>query len=175
MVIGLVFAFLVCWFPYHFYILIQVFWLCYKSIYLITCYIVILQVSDLYLHPSNAVWKTILDIVRHTMSYAHACINPIIYTFAAPGFKDSVSAALRCFVCCKKTPHSLDPNVENNTKQMSVTEVDARLLHPINNTQDVVEMHILKWISFFFYVVSMSKRRWKFSLSGLVNFVLWKR
>ena len=31
-----------------------------------------------------------MEVVGRCFSYAHACINPIIYTFAAPGFRKSI-------------------------------------------------------------------------------------
>ena len=32
----------------------------------------------------------IMEAVGYCMSYAHACVNPIIYTFAAPGFRKTI-------------------------------------------------------------------------------------
>ena len=39
----------------------------------------------------------IMEVVGYCMSYAHACVNPIIYTFAAPGFRKTIGE-----VCNKK-------------------------------------------------------------------------
>ena len=41
------------------------------------------------------------DVVAHMLSYTHACVNPIIYTFAAPGFRKSSFRIFTSLVCCK--------------------------------------------------------------------------
>ena len=44
---------------------------------------------------SYAFEKSILLLSANCFSYAHACVNPIIYTFAAPGFRQSLCVSIR--------------------------------------------------------------------------------
>jgi len=60
---------------------------------------------------SDMLMIILLNTTGLCTSYAHACINPIIYTFAAPPFRKHIFKDIKCFVsqavkklyCCPKT------------------------------------------------------------------------
>jgi len=53
----------------------------------ICAYIIIQQISGNYNDTSYVVMHYTLETIGQCTSYAHACINPVIYTFAMPKFR----------------------------------------------------------------------------------------
>ncbi|CAK8694875.1 unnamed protein product [Clavelina lepadiformis] len=74
MVLCLIIAFLFCWFPHHLYVMVKI--------------------TPKFEVVPYAVMRIWMDVVGKCFSYAHACVNPIIYTFAAPGFRRNIR---KCF------------------------------------------------------------------------------
>jgi len=84
----------------------------------VLCFVFVFQISGSFQGFSPDVMLISLKVTGLCTSYAHACINPIIYTFAAPLFRNHIFKDIKCFVCqavnklccCPKTqgtPHSL--------------------------------------------------------------------
>ncbi|XP_078483758.1 galanin receptor type 1-like [Ciona intestinalis] len=74
MVLCLIIAFLLCWFPHHLYRMMKI-----SGNY-----------STLYNNVDKWITMATIEQVGACMSYMHSCINPVIYTFAAPGFRRSL-------------------------------------------------------------------------------------
>lgn len=74
-VLTLILAFLICWFPH---LLETVF-----------------ALAGVMTSGEEAKGSFILDSVSKCMSYAHACFNPFIYTFASPIFRHSLRVSFR--------------------------------------------------------------------------------
>ena len=68
-------AFLICWFPHMLH--------------------TIFTLKGYFEGVENATKTLVLEVVGKATSYAHAIVNPIIYTFASPIFRRSLRSSLR--------------------------------------------------------------------------------
>ena len=90
------------------------------------------QVSGNYSDRKYTIMKTILELLGYCFSYMHACVNPIIYTFAAPEFRRSLCSSLRRHSFTETGPCSWkrssfregSPNLETPHTKITYTHSD---------------------------------------------------